>query len=979
MLTTNRKLRVFLCHASQDKSVVGELCQRLLAEGWIDPWLDEEKLLPGQDWDLEIEKAVEASDAVIVCLSNNSVTKEGYVQKELRNVFDIALEKPEGAIFIIPLRLDDCSIPRRLKNLQYVDYFPDDQQDFVFKRLLKSLDERYTLLKSIRKESFVSLKIFLSSTDLDLENYREIVATVLRKHGHDVRSFGTHDEERREAALSELGKCDVLVGIYAHQYGYVPEENEFSIIEQEYWHAKSKDKPIFCFVVDEDYPWPPKMIESDLGKATKLKEFIKTIKKEKVLEVFTTSESLASQVVAAVGRYISEQLGRDSSSEILQEIIARPRTSLPYLPYFFGRERELKIIADTLLPQTRSWGVLIDGAGGIGKTALAIKAAHEAPDEVFDRKIFITAKSRELTPAGPKTLTEYTRISYLAMLNELAYELGEDSIPKLPEGDRASTLRRALTKQRALIIFDNLENMEDRESLKLYQFLSLIPEGNKALVTSRRRSDVDVKTIRLNRLNPHEVKALIDELAKINPLLRSISDEEKTLLILHTGGNPLLIKWVAGQLGREHSNLKTIKEAISFMQQASRNNDPLEYIFGDLITTLSAPERLVLASLTHLGSATYESIRWISQMADGLPKPTLEYILDELTSRSILNADTKSLVYYLPTVTSKFIRSSIPDDVSLTGHRLANYVFMLAADFDSQRDYKRIKALENDWPAIVAALEFFFNDANEDLQFLCGALGPFLKFSGRWDDWLWLLDHAEKKALKSEDYYSAGMRAFDMALIYSYWGQPAEVFRYAELAKSYWERTRLNQHSREQGLLEYVYGVGYKLENNYELAIKHFKNALLMLMDSKNENSTLAQGLASLAEAQMEYGDLREAQTNLMEALRIAENINNFEDISIYKGSLADLALAQTDWVKAEELARGALELAEQIGQQEELARNNYRLAQSLLQQGFPSQASSYARTSVGIYTKLRHKYLLEAQELLLRCKERISMKKKRA
>ena len=66
MATTDRKLRVFLCHASQDKPIVRELYQRLLAEGWIDPWLDEEKLLPGQDWDAEIEKAVEDADGVIV-------------------------------------------------------------------------------------------------------------------------------------------------------------------------------------------------------------------------------------------------------------------------------------------------------------------------------------------------------------------------------------------------------------------------------------------------------------------------------------------------------------------------------------------------------------------------------------------------------------------------------------------------------------------------------------------------------------------------------------------------------------------------------------------------------------------------------------------------------------------------------------------------------------------------------------------------
>lgn len=144
----DRKLHVFLCHASQDKPIVRELYQRLLAEGWIDPWLDEEKLLPGQDWDLEIERAVESADAVIVCLSTNSVTKEGYIQRELKFVLDIALEKPEGTIFIIPLRLDDCDLPRRLRSWQYVDYFPTAERKRAYQRLLQSLHLRYGQSKS---------------------------------------------------------------------------------------------------------------------------------------------------------------------------------------------------------------------------------------------------------------------------------------------------------------------------------------------------------------------------------------------------------------------------------------------------------------------------------------------------------------------------------------------------------------------------------------------------------------------------------------------------------------------------------------------------------------------------------------------------------------------------------------------------------------------------------------------------------------
>ncbi|MFH1909469.1 MAG: toll/interleukin-1 receptor domain-containing protein [Chloroflexota bacterium] len=142
MPTTDRKLRVFLCHSSADKPTVRELYQRLSAEGWIDPWLDKEKLLPGQEWELEIEQSVESADAVIVCLSKSSVEKEGYYQKEIKKVLDVSDQKPEGTIFIIPLRLDDCQPPHRLAKWQYVDYFPLNQREPSYQRLLQSLKMR---------------------------------------------------------------------------------------------------------------------------------------------------------------------------------------------------------------------------------------------------------------------------------------------------------------------------------------------------------------------------------------------------------------------------------------------------------------------------------------------------------------------------------------------------------------------------------------------------------------------------------------------------------------------------------------------------------------------------------------------------------------------------------------------------------------------------------------------------------------------
>lgn len=138
-----RPLRVFLCHAKEDKPAIRKLYSLLKSQSWIEPWLDEINLLPGMDWDLEIYKALREADAILVCLSKESVAKEGYVQKEFKRALGFAEEKPEGAIYIIPLRLDDCKPPLKFQQWQWADYFQPDAQ----KKLLQSLYLRAGSLK----------------------------------------------------------------------------------------------------------------------------------------------------------------------------------------------------------------------------------------------------------------------------------------------------------------------------------------------------------------------------------------------------------------------------------------------------------------------------------------------------------------------------------------------------------------------------------------------------------------------------------------------------------------------------------------------------------------------------------------------------------------------------------------------------------------------------------------------------------------
>lgn len=133
----SRPLRVFLCHASADKLPAYRL-YRYLQEKGMDPWLDVEKLVPGQKWQMEIPRALYASDAVLVILSKNSITKEGFVQREIKFALDKALEMPEDRIFIIPARLEECNVPQSLRGYHWVDLFRRNWD----RRLLQSLNER---------------------------------------------------------------------------------------------------------------------------------------------------------------------------------------------------------------------------------------------------------------------------------------------------------------------------------------------------------------------------------------------------------------------------------------------------------------------------------------------------------------------------------------------------------------------------------------------------------------------------------------------------------------------------------------------------------------------------------------------------------------------------------------------------------------------------------------------------------------------
>lgn len=117
--------KVFIAHVKEDTAAASRLYDALEAAGFS-PWMDLRKLTPGQNWTRAIEGAIETSDFFLACYSENSVNKWGGFQAEIRYALDCARRVPLDEIFIIPVRLNACRLPRSIqRELHQVDLFPD--------------------------------------------------------------------------------------------------------------------------------------------------------------------------------------------------------------------------------------------------------------------------------------------------------------------------------------------------------------------------------------------------------------------------------------------------------------------------------------------------------------------------------------------------------------------------------------------------------------------------------------------------------------------------------------------------------------------------------------------------------------------------------------------------------------------------------------------------------------------------------------
>jgi len=255
-----------------------------------------------------------------------------------------------------------------------------------------------------------------------------------------------------------------------------------------------------------------------------------------------------------------------------------------------------------------------------------------------------------------------------------------------------------------------------------------------------------------------------------------------------------------------------------------------------------------------------------------LPERAAETALEDLTDRSILTSDLPAQTYFLPPLTAKFIRTRRPEAVTQTGDALTQRAYALAMQYGGQTNYGGFPTLDAEWDFISAALPRLLMGDYDRLQTVCNQLALFLNFTGRWDEWIWLSEQAEERALSAGDKDNAGWRAYHAGHAYRLRSQVAQVLACAERASAHWKDT--SPHQKADAI--YLRGIGHNLQKNYPAAIAAYREALTL----SPEGNIVVVTLNHLAEAERTIDDYVSAERDYREALRVAKIFKDDEYVA---------------------------------------------------------------------------------------------------
>lgn len=272
-----------------------------------------------------------------------------------------------------------------------------------------------------------------------------------------------------------------------------------------------------------------------------------------------------------------------------------PSPDYEYDGGFIGRKTELRTIKSMLYADLDRV-ITISGAGGVGKTALAIELAYsilDDPKNPFNGIAWVSAKEVKLTPVGIELIDAKPIRTYEQFLLKLFEVIAKDFPQSLSDSLQSMQkyVSELLPRNRFLIIVDNLETIQDN---RIINFIKDVPHPNKVLITSRRGLGEIERRYELKEMSKNDAVQLLRTIAREKGLesLSQVSNEVLQRYALKAQAYPLAIKWCIGKIALG----KDIDRA--FEEVTNSSGDLIQFCFNDIFSMLSLEAKKILFAIS---------------------------------------------------------------------------------------------------------------------------------------------------------------------------------------------------------------------------------------------------------------------------------------------------------------------------------------------------------------------------------------------
>ena len=616
--------------------------------------------------------------------------------------------------------------------------------------------------------------------------------------------------------------------------------------------------------------------------------------------------------------------------------------SLPRRPYFVGREEEIRNILQSLQPNSRTFIIGIEGIGGVGKSTLATEVSYRCiENDLFESVIWISAKETILTLHGIEPIIPEAK-TLSDILIAIGTMLGNPTIGNLSIQDQIKRAYNLLARQTTLLILDNFESLSKNEQRDILDFLRRSPITLKVAITSRERVS-EGQIIRLQGLSFEESNALLEWDAQ-QKNIHLTKDQNKYLVEL-TGGLPLALLWVQGQIAVLGYSVTQVLDKLSL----DTDIPILQYCFNHSWNLLrhSSEKKILFILALQPEAVSRVALKEIAGIDDA---DNFDTAISDLLQLSLIDHESERDYFSILPLTRRFIRTQFANDrkfIKQAELKIAQYYVKLLAQKSGFKEWRGYEDLLLDRNNILSVAQWCYKSVQrkqnsaasltkqtrniaEILVQIGIQFGSVLWQRAFWYDRMTLAHAALSAAKLLSDWKSVSTFARNISWIYFYQGDYLRALRWSE-------ESLLATTKTEDDLL---IAAAKRSLGTVEMRLGNFDRSEALLKDvlrttekfASDDYGIYSKGFAQYGLGDLEYerGDIQHAREWYQKALDTWQDPvrkDPVRHVSYALNGLGFVALKEKKYEEAKRFFTEGIQSAEEFGRVDELAKGNFGLA----------------------------------------------------